>query len=117
MQHGVRFAQTGGVGRRMGERQAGVRLAVTARRLAHDAARNGVGIGVLLVLAFLAYRMVLAPVHGTRDAAGCRRAYAAARTHGDTSAADFLSYPDPRGHGTRRRCFDVRPLPAVAVPH
>ena len=101
----------------MSEQRAGARVAATVRRLAHGATRNSVGIGVLLVFAFLAYRLVLAPVHGTRDAAGCRRAYAAAWTHADTLSADFLSYPDPRGHGTRRRCVDVRPLTTRALPH
>lgn len=98
----------------MREQPSEVRVATT-RQLARGAARYGVGVGMLLALAVLSYRLALAPIHGVRDAAGCARAYAAARTHGDTLSAASLSYPDPHGRGNRR-CFELRPLAAGAVP-
>jgi hypothetical protein len=73
------------------------------------AARYGASAVVLAVLVVLAWRLALAPGHGVRDAAGCERAYAAARTHADTVSAAFLSYPDPTGRNVKRRCGELRP--------
>ena len=63
-----------------------------ARRGWRDWARVGAAATLLLVLAVLAARLALAPIHAVRSAAGCARAYAAAQTHGDTVTADLLTY-------------------------
>jgi hypothetical protein len=77
---------------------------------AREAAQYGAAVVVLLVLTILAARLTFAPIHGASSAAGCARAYAAARTHADTVSADLLSYGDSaRGPmGRRRRCGDLR---------
>lgn len=59
---------------------------------------------VLLVLAFVGYRLAIAPIHGVRDSAACDRAYAEARTHADSVSVRFLSYPDSMRPGQRSLC-------------
>jgi hypothetical protein len=69
---------------------------------------RGLVLVVLVALALLVSRLMLAPIHGVHDAAACSRAYDEARTHLDTVSADFLSYPDPAEPGVDHRCGAVR---------
>lgn len=87
----------------------------TASARLAGAALQVVGAAVLVALITLVARLALAPGHGVRDAAGCERAYAAARTHADTLSVAFLSYPDPRQRGLKRRCGELRAA-TVAAP-
>ena len=79
---------------------AGVRVAHAARCMA--------GATVVLLLAVLASRLALGPIHAVRDAAGCERAYADARTRTDSLSVTYLSFPDSAGHGTKHRCGELR---------
>ena len=83
---------------------AGVRVAHAAPYIA--------GATVSLLLVVLASRLALGPIHAVRDAAGCERAYADARTRTDSLSVTFLSFPDSSGHGTRHRCGKLR----AAIP-
>ena len=75
----------------------------TARRWSCDWAGYGAAVALLLTLGVLIVRLALAPIHGTRSAAACARAYAAARTHADTMSADLLTYPEPARQSVRQR--------------
>ena len=90
--------------------EANARVMATASVVGHAVARHGVAVSILLAMAFLSYRLMLAPVHGVRDVSMCDRAYAEARTHEDTLAVAFLSYPDPAGRSVQRRCGGLRRL-------
>lgn len=76
-------------------------------RVAHAARFMG-GAIVVLLLAVLATRLALGPIHAVRDAAGCERAYADARTRTDSPSVTFLSFPDSSGHEMRHRCGELR---------
>ena len=67
---------------------------------------NAAAVALLLALAIVGTRLVLAPIHGVRSAEACARALADARTRADTVSADMLSYPDSAGR--RRRCGRLR---------
>ncbi|MES2521696.1 MAG: hypothetical protein V4617_03275 [Gemmatimonadota bacterium] len=75
----------------------------------------GLGAGVLLTVAFLAYQMMLGPVHGVADASECARAYADARSRTDTVSVDFMSYPDTGGRRRKMLCGLLRPMPVVSL--
>lgn len=83
-------------------------MASPARTRVAQAARFMGGAIVVLLLAVLATRLALGPIHAVRDAAGCERAYADARTRTDSLSVTFLSFPDPAGHGMRHRCGELR---------
>ncbi len=75
----------------------------------------GLAAGVLLAVGFLAYQMILGPVHGVADATACARAYADARSRTDTLSVDFLSYPDKEGRRRNMRCGMLRAIPVAAL--
>ena len=79
---------------------AGVRVAHAAPYMASAT--------VVLLLVVLASRLAFGPIHAVRDAAGCERAYADARTRTDSLSVTYLSFPDSSGHGTRHRCGELR---------
>lgn len=72
------------------------------------AARSAAGATVVLLLALLASRLALGPIHAVRDAAGCERAYADARTKMDSLSVTYLSFPDPAARQLRHRCGELR---------
>lgn len=83
-------------------------MASPARTRVAQAARYMASAIVVLLLVVLASRLALGPIHAVRDAAGCERAYADARTRTDSLSVTFLSFPDPAGHGMRHRCGELR---------
>ena len=88
--------------------QAPELMASPARTRVAQAARFMGGAIVVLLLAVLATRLALGPIHAVRDAAGCERAYADAQTRTDSLSVTFLSYPDPAERQIRHRCGELR---------
>lgn len=83
-------------------------MASPARTRVAQAARFVGGVIVVLLLAVLASRLALGPIHAVRNAAGCERAYADARTRTDSLSVTFLSFPDSAGRQIRHRCGELR---------
>ncbi len=78
-------------------------------------ARSTAGVSVALLLVALASRLALGPIHAVRDAAGCERAYADARTKMDSLSVTYLSFPDSATRQLRHRCGELRAA-AVSAP-
>ncbi len=72
------------------------------------AARSTAGVSVALLLVVLTVRLALGPIHAVRDAAGCERAYADARTRMDSLSVTYLSFPDSAARQLRHRCGELR---------
>ncbi len=72
------------------------------------AARSTAGVSVALLLVVLTVRLALGPIHAVRDAAGCERAYADARTLMDSLSVTYLSFPDSAARQLRHRCGELR---------
>ncbi len=79
-----------------------------ARSRLARAARSAAGVSVALLLVALASRLALGPIHAVRDAAGCERAYADARTKMDSLSVTYLSFPDSATRLVRHRCGELR---------
>lgn len=86
----------------------GSALVAAAGRAWRRAAPHAWSVAVFAVIVAVTGRMVLGPVHAVRDAKGCRRAYAEARTRQDTVSVDRLSYPDSTAPRRRGRCVFQR---------
>lgn len=84
-------------------------MASPARTRLAQVARYMTGVTVVLLLVVLASRLALGPIHAVRDAAGCERAYADARTRTDSLSVTYLSFPDPAERQIRHRCGELRP--------
>ena len=82
-------------------------MSPTRSRVAR-AARSTAGVSVALVLVVLTLRLALGPIHAVRDAAGCERAYADARTRMDSLSVTYLSFPDSAARQLRHRCGELR---------
>ena len=72
------------------------------------AVRFTAGATIVVLLMVFASRLALGPIHAVRDAAGCERAYATARTRSDSVSVTFLSFPDPAARQLRHRCGELR---------
>ena len=72
------------------------------------AARSTAGVSVALLLVVLTVRLALGPIHAVRDAAGCERAYADARTRMDSLSVTYLSFPGSAARQLRHRCGELR---------
>ena len=66
------------------------------------------GVSVAFLLVVLTVRLALGPIHAVRDAAGCERAYADARSRMDSLSVAYLSFPDPAARQLRHRCGELR---------
>ena len=72
------------------------------------AARSTAGVSVALLLVVLTVRLALGPIHAVRDAAGCERAYADARTRMDSLSVTYLSFAESAARQLRHRCGELR---------